>query len=100
MCPPDMQQQEAFWRAYADTLAARVAALPPRHGAHLTNCPAHCQTGAGYGDPSTGAVATLGQAVDRWWPDALAHGGQPGWAAPRFVALDADECVRGPSAGC
>ncbi len=100
LCPPGMAQQEAFWRAYGDTLTARVSALPPRHGAFITNCPVHCQTGARWTDPSTGTVATLGQAVDAWWPDALAHGGQPGWEAPRFIALDADQCVKGPPSRC
>ena len=96
LCPPGMEQQGKFWVAYGDTLAAAASALPPRHGVFLTNCPVHCQTGTGFGDPSTGAVATLGEAVDRWWPEALAHGKEPGWAAPRFIALDADECVQGP----
>jgi hypothetical protein len=96
LCPPSERKQEVFWRDYADTLAQHVAALPSRHGAFLTNCPVHCQTGGGYGDPSTGTVATLGQAVDAWWPQALAHGGEPGWVAPRFIALDTDECVQGP----
>lgn len=100
LCPPDKAAQEAFWRAYGDTLTQHVAALPSRHGAFLTNCPKHCQTGSGFGDPSTGTVATLGQAVDLWWPEALARGGDPGWAAPRFVALDTDECVPGPPSVC
>jgi len=99
LCPPGMEVQEAFWKAYGDTMVDAIHALPRRHGVHLTNCPVHCQTGAGWGDPSTGTLATLGQAVARWWPEALLHGREPGWAAPRFLALDSDECVKA-SASC
>jgi len=38
---------EAFWVAYGDSLLAALNTVPQRHGAFLTNCPAHCQTGTG-----------------------------------------------------
>jgi hypothetical protein len=100
LCPPNMQNEEMFWKAYGDTMMGHAFALPPRHGVHFTNCPRHCQSGdnVSWGDPSTGTVATVGQAVDRWWPDALVHGREPNWVAPRYIALDSDECVRGPPA--
>jgi hypothetical protein len=95
LCLPPFAAQGAFWEAYGATLAAALAALPPRHGAFLTNCPIHCQTGSGWGDPSAGLEGTLGQAFGAWWPAAVAHGREPGWAAPRYVAGPADGCLQG-----
>lgn len=94
LCTPAHADMAAFWVAYGDALTAALAALPPRFGAFITNCPAHCETGNGWGNPSTGAVATLGQAVAAWYPEAVAHSRDPAWAAPRFVANDADQCVQ------
>lgn len=95
LCLPEFPAEGTYWVEYGQFMAASLAALPKRHGGFLTNCPLHCQTGAGWADPSTGTVATLGQAVERWWSDAVAHAGEPGFVAPRFVADDADQCVGG-----
>ena len=99
LCLPAFAEEQVFWERYGEELTARVAALPPRHGAFVTNCPVHCQTGVGWEDPSVGAIATLGQAVSAWWPDALAHSREPGWAAPRFVARNTDGCLLGAGGG-
>ena len=32
-------------KAYGKQMVAGVTGLPGRHGAFLSNCPAHCQTG-------------------------------------------------------
>ena len=98
LCTPAHADMQAFWVAYGDALTGALAQLPPRHGAFITNCPTHCQTGRGWGNPSAGATATLGQAVAAWYPAAVAHARDPAWVAPRFVAGDADECVRGARA--
>ena len=101
LCLPQYPAQEAFWMAYGEVLGNAAAALPPRHGVFLTNCPMHCQTGVGWGDPSNGGdTPTLGQAVDIWWPLALKHGREPGWAAPRFIASMSAGCKVGNSSMC
>lgn len=41
------EAQETFWVEYGHTLVAALQQVPERHGAFLTNCPAHCQTGTG-----------------------------------------------------
>ena len=100
LCPPSMQDEETFWKAYGDTMMGHASTLPLRHGVHFTNCPTHCQSSAIrlWEDPSTGTEATVGQAVDLWWTDALVHGRDPNWVAPRHIALDSDECIKGPLA--
>lgn len=95
LCTPEHADMTAFWVAYGDDLTAALAALPPHFGAFITNCPAHCETGNGWNNPSHGKAATLGEAVAAWYPAAVAHVRDPTWAAPRFVANDADECVGG-----
>jgi hypothetical protein len=97
LCLPQYSALAAYWEAYGAQLAGALAALPARHGAFLTNCPTHCQTGYGWPNPSgSGAGAgTLAQAFAAWWPAAVAHGQEPGWAAPRFLAGPSDGCVRG-----
>lgn len=39
LCLPQYEAEGAFWAAYGRTEAAHLAALPPRHGGFLTNCP-------------------------------------------------------------
>jgi hypothetical protein len=96
LCTPAHADMQAFWVAYGDALTAALQALPPRFGAFITNCPAHCETGIGWLNPSRGTAATLGEAVEAWWPAAVAHARDPSWAAPRFVADDTDGCVVAP----
>ena len=38
-------KEQAFWVEYGREMVAQLRALPPQHGAFLSNCPAHCQTG-------------------------------------------------------
>jgi hypothetical protein len=90
---PEHANMTAFWVAYGDAMLDALAQLPPRFGAFITNCPAHCQTGNGWLNPSRGTVATLGEAVAAWYPQAVAHYQDPAWVAPRFVAEDADDCL-------
>ena len=92
LCQPGHAAEEAFWGAYGDAMSAALAALPPRHGAFFTNCPTHCQTGIGWAYPSTAGGLTLGQAVAAWWGAAAQHAREPGWVAPRFLAVDGDQC--------
>lgn len=97
LCLPEYPAQEAYWMAYGDTLADAVVAMPARHGAFITNCPTHCETGIGWNYPSNASVpgvnTTLGAVVGLWHEEALAHAREPDWAAPRFVAKDGDLCV-------
>lgn len=101
LCLPQFPAQEAFWLAFGEVLRSAAAALPPRHGVFLTNCPAHCQTGSGWADPSNGGdTPSLGEVVDLWWPLALQHGREPGWAAPRFIASSTAGCKVGSLPVC
>ena len=93
LCTPAHADMQAFWVAYSDKMMDALAQLPPHFGAFLTNCPAHCETGVGWSNPSKGTVATLGEAVAAWWKGAVAHVKDPNWEAPRFVADDADGCL-------
>jgi len=93
LCTPAHADMAAFWVAYGGALTDALARLPPRFGAFITNCPAHCETGVGWANPSAAGGATLGEAVAAWWPAAVAHARDPAWAAPRFVAGGEDGCV-------
>jgi hypothetical protein len=64
--------QEAFWVSYGKDMVAKAQALPPQHGAFLTNCPAHCQTGTGgdWGKRSVGGTP-LGVAVATWFNQTM-----------------------------
>ena len=35
-----------FWVNYGHEMVSNISALPSQHGAFVSNCPAHCQTGA------------------------------------------------------
>jgi hypothetical protein len=93
LCTPAHADMEAFWVAYGDVLTGALAQLPPRFGAFITNCPVHCETGVSWDNPSTGTVATLGEAVAAWYAAAVVHSRDPSWVAPRFIANDEDGCV-------
>ena len=87
--------QGAFWLTYGDQMMAAMGKLPKRHGAFLTNCPTHCQSSA-LGNPSTPGEF-LGAAIATWLPQVMAHGGEPDYIAPRWIATNGDACVRQPA---
>ena len=37
---------QKFWVEYGHKMVSKLRGLPSRHGAFVTNCAAHCQTGA------------------------------------------------------
>ena len=62
-----------FWVAYGQEMVTNISTLPPQHGAFLTNCPAHCQTGAHHSQHSDYAwtnvtikAQTMGSAFATW----------------------------------
>ena len=91
LCTPAHKDMAAFWVRYGDEMVAALAQLPPRFGAFLTNCPAHCETGTGWANPAAGT--TLGEAVTAWYAAAVVHARDPAWVAPRVVAGDAEGCA-------
>ena len=60
--------EEAFWVNYGHAMVAALDAVPARHSAFLSNCPAHCQTGTGgnWGKRTVNGTA-LGTAVAIWF---------------------------------
>lgn len=92
LCTPGHATEEAFWIKYGDAMVAALEALPARHGGFLTNCPTHCETGVQLTNPARPGV-TLSHAIAAFYPAAIAHGKEPGWSAPRFVAADGDGCL-------
>jgi O-palmitoleoyl-L-serine hydrolase len=71
--------QQAFFVEYGRLMLQRMKAVPVRHAAFLTNCPAHCQTGTG-GDWFRRSVqkTSIADAVASWYnytSDIMAQGG-------------------------
>jgi hypothetical protein len=81
--------QESFWVSYGQAMVKAAQAMPSRHGAFLTNCPAHCQTGTG-GDWVKRSVnsTAVGVAVATWFNQTVAtmdSGSQDATPAPRWI---------------
>lgn len=91
--------EEAFFVEYGRAMARAVGAVPARHAAFMSNCPAHCQTGrwARWGERTVNGTS-IAEAVVGWYNATPA----PPAAAPRHVArcdaapCGADICCRHP----
>ncbi len=71
-CP---EKGQRYWVAYGKQLAAAARALPPQHGAFITNCAAHCQTGTkhnAYWSGTTVNDTTMSAAFRQWYQSATA----------------------------
>ena len=63
-CPADVQK---YWVAYGQKMVDNALALPPQHGAFLSNCGAHCQTGGtGWAGTTVNGTA-MGSAFVQWY---------------------------------
>lgn len=59
---------EAFWVEYGRSMVSALdTTLPPRHGAFLSNCPAHCQTGIEAWDDERVGGSTMGSSFVQWY---------------------------------
>jgi len=70
-CPDKARR---YWVGYGERLAAAARALPPQHGAFITNCRAHCQTGTkhnAYWSGTTVNGTAMGVAFLRWYSGAV-----------------------------
>lgn len=56
-----------FWVEYGHNMTERLRALPAVHGAFVTNCPAHCQTGSAPWLKTTINGTAMGDAFVAWW---------------------------------
>lgn len=68
-------QQQAYWAAYGTKMVQLLHSMPPQHGAFVTNCQAHCQTGTSSdwnGRTINGTV--MGTAFGEWYADRTAKG--------------------------
>ena len=84
--------ERAYWNDYTHVMLSNLTLVPPRHGAFLTNCVAHCQTGTG-GDYMRRSVdgITMGNAISTWYNATI--GGSTTDPAPRWVAkCDYEPC--------
>ena len=81
-CPVKVK---AFWVNYGQEMVTKIDSLPPQHGAVLTNCPGHCQTGT-YGNvPWLETVinrTAMGEAFNWWRHHTL---GEPAPVGNRWV---------------
>lgn len=61
-----------YFVKYGDIMRTTLDAVPKRHAAFLTNCPAHCQSGTG-GDYTARSVqgTVLAEAVASWYKSAI-----------------------------
>ena len=89
-----------FWQDYGAMMVNALTAVPARHGAFLTNCPIHCETGSvsSLADPShADPNGTLIDTMRAFYGSAIAQvraGTVASWKAPRNVAGEADNCLR------
>jgi len=71
-CPAN---EQVFWGAYGKKMVAAAASLPAQHGAFVTNCPSHCQTGtASDWQKRTINGKVEGAAFTEWYLDQQAGG--------------------------
>ncbi len=61
-----------FWLSYGDSMTQALGQVSPRHGAHLTNCATHCQSGSLSNPAQPGVYAA--DAVMAWYPRAITDG--------------------------
>lgn len=87
--------QVAFELQYGDATVAAATALPKQHGALLTNCVVHCQSGDLKHTLSDPGVS-LQDGIDEWYSQVMTAGQEPGWAAPRLIASNSDLCLKKP----
>lgn len=65
LCGKGFPAETKFYSDYGDQMVAALATLPSKHGAFLTNCPTHCETGVQFNNVARPGV-TLGDAVKAW----------------------------------
>jgi hypothetical protein len=68
-------KQQSFWSAYGKRMVALLGSMPPQHGAFVTNCPAHCQTGtaSAWGKRTINGTV-MGPAFGAWYADRREDG--------------------------
>ena len=71
-CPHGGAMQK-FWVNYGQEMVRRLSSLPPRHGAFVGNCPAHCQTGSGYLTRTVNGTL-MRDAFVEWYQDRMNGG--------------------------
>ena len=74
-------------------MVAALDALPAQHGAFVSNCPAHCQTGSGF-DTRTVNGTLMKDAFVTWFKNTLTGGtSQQRWIARCDVEpCGSDQC--------
>jgi hypothetical protein len=68
-------KEQTFWGAYGKKMVALLDSMPPQHGAFVTNCPAHCQTGiaSAWGKRTINGTV-IGAAFGSWHADRRGGG--------------------------
>jgi len=95
--PTAIKEGEA-WKEYGAMMVAAMDKVPQQHGAFLTNCPGHCQTGSAPTEMNPAeANFTLHDTIMEWYPLVVQHGKEPGFKAPRHMASATDNCYHPPA---
>lgn len=55
-----------YWVDYGHQMAGNASSLPAQHGAFITNCPAHCQTGTSPWNGTVVGGVTMEDAFGQW----------------------------------
>lgn len=71
-CP---KSEQDFWAAYGKKMVGLLESMPAQHGAFVTNCPAHCQTGtaSAWGKRTINGTV-MGAAFGAWYADRQSGG--------------------------
>jgi hypothetical protein len=89
------KSERAFWVDYGRQMVSDLDALPLRHGAFVSNCQAHCQTGKSHhqtGIPWTATTingTTMAAAFLEWYKATVTGMNPP---ARRIERCDVDSC--------
>lgn len=67
--------EQAYWGAYGKKMVGLLASMPSQHGAFVTSCPAHCQTGtaSAWGKRTTNGTV-MSAAFGAWYADRRSGG--------------------------
>lgn len=79
---------QKFWLAYGDSMTQALGAVSPWHGAHLTNCPTHCQSGSLTNPATPGHFANA--AIVDWYAEAITTGQNSSWVR---LSVSASVCL-------
>jgi len=84
------ENEKEFWMKYGDEMVEALDLVPNRHAAFVSNCPGHCTL---WGESATpGSV--FGDVMMDWFEEAVVHGQEEEWIAPRIVAKDGVSCMK------